>query len=281
MKTLLQRLLVVGALLLTANAYAQDKDFYIFLCFGQSNMDGYPGLREEDKTGVDERFQMLAAVDFPDQDRQKGSWYPAVPPLFRPGNGICPVDYFGRTLVAKLPANVKVGVVNVAVPGAKIELFDETQYQSYSATAPEWMKRIITIYGGNPYRYLVDMAKEAQKVGVIKGILLHQGESNTGDREWPNKIKIVYENLLKDLNLKAEDVPLLAGEVVAADQKGACAPMNYIINLLPKTIPTAHVVAAKGCTAREPDHLHFSPEGYRELGRRYAETMLPLLGAKP
>ena len=29
-----------------------------------------------------------------------------------------------------------------------------------------------------------------------------------------------------------------------------------------------------------PDHLHFTPAGYRELGKRYAETMLPLLGNK-
>jgi hypothetical protein len=26
------------------------------------------------------------------------------------------------------------------------------------------------------------------------------------------------------------------------------------------------------------DHLHFTPAGCRELGKRYAETMLPLLG---
>jgi lysophospholipase L1-like esterase len=48
---------------------------------------------------------------------------------------------------------------------------------------------------------------------------------------------------------------------------------------LPKTIPTAHVVSSAGCTGR-PDHLHFTPEGYRELGTRYAQTMLPLLGYK-
>jgi alpha-L-fucosidase 2 len=243
-------------------------------------MDGFPGLLEEDKTGVDERFQMLAAVDFPDQGRTKGQWYRAVPPLARPGNGICPVDYFGRTLVAKLPANVRVGVVNVAVPGCKIELFDETKYQEYAAAVPGWMKNVIKIYGGNPYQYLVAMGREAQKAGVIKGILLHQGESNTGDKEWPAKVKTIYERLLKDLNLKADEVPLLAGEVVAADQKGACAPMNYIIDALPKTIPTAHVVSATGCASREPDHLHFTPAGYRELGKRYAEAMLPLLGVK-
>ena len=74
------------------------------------------------------------------------------------------------------------------------------------------------------------MARLAQKDGVIKGILLHQGESNNGDKEWPNKVKGIYDNLLKDLNLKAEEVPLLAGELVNADQKGACASMNKIID---------------------------------------------------
>lgn len=282
MKRILKQLLVVGLLLLVANAYSQDKNFYVFLCFGQSNMDGFPApLDEKDKVGVDERFQVLAAIDFPDLGRKKGNWYTAVPPLCRPGNGLCPADYFGRTLVAKLPPEIKVGVVNVAVPGCKIELFDESTYKAYAEVVPGWMKNFIAIYDGNPYQFLVATAREAQKAGVIKGILLHQGESNTDDREWPNKVKAVYEKLLKDLNLKAEDVPLLAGEVVAADQKGACAPMNRIIGTLPKTIPTAHVVSAAGCTSRPPDNLHFNLEGYRELGRRYAETMLPLLPKSP
>ena len=280
MNKFIKRLVVVGLLLLTANAYSQDKNFYVFLCFGQSNMDGFPGLREEDKYPADDRFQVLAAVDFPELGRKKGNWYPAVAPLTRPGNGLCPIDYFGRTLVAKLPTNIKVGVVNVSVNGCKIELYQQAHYQAYAEKVPDWMKRIIKGYGGNPYQYLVDMGREAQKSGVIKGILLHQGESNGGDYEWPNKVKAVYENLLKDLNLKAEDVPLLAGEVVAADQKGQCANMNYIIDSLPKTIPTAHVVSATGCEGRPPEYLHFTPEGYRELGKRYAETMLPLLGDK-
>jgi lysophospholipase L1-like esterase len=141
------------------------------------------------------------------------------------------------------------------------------------------MTNIIHAYGGNPYARLVEMGKLAQKAGVLKGILLHQGESNTNDKEWPNKVKKIYDNLIKDLNLKAEEVPLLAGEVVNADQKGACASMNTIIDELPSTIPNSHVISSKGCASR-PDHLHFTPAGYRELGKRYAETMLPLLGHK-
>ncbi len=272
-------LVLAGLFLLNVNAFSQNTNFWIFLCFGQSNMEGYPGIQDEDKGPVDDRFQMLAAVDFPKQDRKMGQWYPAVPPLCRPNTGLCPADFFGRTLVSNLPPSIKVGVVNVAVAGCKIEMFEEDKFQDEVAKAQPWMMNIVKVYGGNPYQRLVDMAKLAQKDGVIKGILLHQGESNTGDKEWPNKVNGIYQNLLKDLNLKAGDVPLFAGEVVPADQHGQCASMNKIIDDLPKTIPTAHVVSSTNCIAR-PDHLHFTPAGYRELGTRYAEVTLPLLGVK-
>ena len=169
--------------------------------------------------------------------------------------------------------------MNVSVAGCKIELFEPANYASYVSNAAPWMKNIVKTYSGNPYQHLVDNARLAQKDGVIKGILLHQGESNNNDEQWPNKVKGVYENLIQDLNLKAADVPLLAGEVVPADQHGQCAAMNRIIDELPKTIPTSHAVSSSGCLAL-PDHLHFTPAGYRELGTRYGETMLSLLGYK-
>ena len=280
MKMKPQWLVLAGLLLLNVNAFSQDTNFWIFLCFGQSNMEGFPGVQQQDKTNVDDRFQVLAAVDFPRMGRTKGNWYPAVPPLCRPSTGLSPADYFGRTMVANLPKNIRVGVVIVAVGGCKIELFDKTNYQAYASKAPRWMTNTINIYGGNPYARLVELGRLAQKDGVIKGILLHQGESNTGDQQWPNKVKGVYDNLIKDLNLKAEEVPLLAGEVVNADQKGQCASMNRIIDELPKTIPDSYVISSAGCTAIPPQHLHFTPAGYRELGTRYGLKMLALLGYK-
>jgi lysophospholipase L1-like esterase len=280
MKMMPRMLVLAGLLLFNVNAFSQDTNFWIFLCFGQSNMEGFPGVQQQDKTNVDNRLQVLAAVDFPGMGRTNGNWYPAIPPLCRPGTGLCPADYFGRTLASNLPPNIKIGIVNVAVAGCKIELFEKTNYEAYASTAAPWMKNIIKAYGGNPYQHLVDMAKLAQKDGVIKGILLHQGESNTGDKEWPNKMKGIYDNLLQDLNLKSEDVPLLAGELVNADQKGACASMNRIIDELPKTIPNSYVISSASCAGRPPDQLHFAAAGYRELGTRYAQTMLPLLGYK-
>jgi enterochelin esterase-like enzyme len=258
---------------------APDKDFHIYLCIGQSNMEGAARLTPADKEGISPRFRMMSSMDCPDQGRQLGQWYTAVPPLAQCYSGLSPADNFGRTMLQYLPEKVKVGVIVVAVGGCKIELFDKKQSAEYIATAPDWMKEKIEGYGGDPYARLVKLAKEAQKVGVIKGILLHQGESNTGQKDWPAKVKVVYDNLLSDLGLRAANVPLIAGEVVAADQRGQCASMNPIINELPQTIPTAHVVSARGC-ATGPDFLHFSTAGYMELGKRYAATMLNLLKVK-
>jgi hypothetical protein len=80
---------LAGLLWLKPNASAQDTNFWIFLCFGQSNMEGFPGIEEQDKSGVDSRFQVFATVDFPELERKKGNWYPAVPPLGRPFTGLC------------------------------------------------------------------------------------------------------------------------------------------------------------------------------------------------
>jgi hypothetical protein len=239
-------------------------------------MEGNAKIEPQDTT-VNDRFKVMEAVDCPNLNRLRGKWYPAIPPLCRCRTGLTPADYFGRSLIDYLPGKISVGVINVSVAGCKIELFDKDNFQGYASTAPSWMTNIIKEYGGNPYAQLVEIAKLAQKDGVIKGILLHQGESNTNDTIWPRKVKVVYDNLIKDLHLKAKKVPLLAGEVVNADQGGVCASMNKIIATLPQTIPTAYVISSRSCTD-SPDNLHFNAEGYRKLGKRYAARMLSLMG---
>lgn len=272
-------LIFAGTLLFTANLFSQDPNFHIYLCFGQSNMEGQGEIREQDKT-VDRRFRLMQAVDCPDTKKKKGTWYTAVPPLCQCRSGLSPADYFGRTMVASLPDSIRVGIINVAVGGCDIRLFDKDLYRDYDATYTEaWFTDKIKTYKGNPYKYLIDLAKLAQQDGVIKGILLHQGETNTGDRQWPSYVKTIYNNMMTDLSLDPDAVPLLAGEVVHADQKGVCASMNPIIAGLPDAIPGAHVISSSGCTAKS-DNVHFNSEGYRELGRRYAAKMLSLMGYK-
>jgi len=268
-------LVFAGLLFSVSRAQGQDPDFYIFLCFGQSNMEGNARFEPQDTT-VDPRFQVMAAVDCPHLQRTIGNWYPAVPPLCRCRTGLTPADYFGRTLLANLPETIRVGVINVSVGGCKIELFDKDHSQSYLESAPGWLKGMAEAYDGNPYGRLVEMAKLAQKDGVIKGILLHQGESNTNDTLWTQKVKVVYDNLVSDLNLDPGTTPLLAGETVNADQGGACASMNTIIATLPGTLPSAYIIPSDGCPSA-PDHLHFTAEGYRMIGYRYGMKMISIL----
>ncbi|HEY3390680.1 MAG TPA: sialate O-acetylesterase [Prolixibacteraceae bacterium] len=277
-KIILSLVLIAGYLFSNYKAFSQDPNFQIYLCIGQSNMEGAARAELQDST-VNPRFKVMEAVNCDNLGRKMGSWYPAVPPLCRCKTNLGPTDYFGRTMVANLPENVKIGVIVVAIGGCKIELFDKANYPSYVETAPDWMKGMIKEYDGNPYGRLVEMAKLAQKDGVIKGILIHQGESNSNDSLWTRKVKGVYDNLMKDLNLDPKNVPLLAGETVNADQQGICAGMNTIIATLPQTLPNSYVISSAGCVDG-PDNLHFSATGYRELGKRYAEKMLEILEGK-
>ena len=275
----MKRLILSAFALLSAMAInAQDPDFHIYLCFGQSNMEGNARIEQQDLEGVSDRFMMMATVDDQERGREKGKWYTAVPPLCRPNTGLTPADYFGRTLVETLPENVRVGVINVAIGGCHIETFLPDSIAGYvEKRAPGWMKGMLAAYDNDPYARLVEMAKLAQKDGVIKGVLVHQGESNTGDPRWPSQLKKVYDNLMNDLGLQGQVVPLLVGEVVNSDRGGICASHNDVIARVPSVIPQAHVISSSGCT-NAFDLLHFDAAGYRELGKRYANKILQLLG---
>jgi hypothetical protein len=63
------------------------RDRYVFLCFGQSNMESGEKMEASDKI-VDPWFQVMADADSPDRSWKKGGWYEAVPPLASRGNGI-------------------------------------------------------------------------------------------------------------------------------------------------------------------------------------------------
>ena len=256
-----------------------DPNFHIYLCFGQSNMEGNARIEAQDRQNISTRFKMMAAVDMNNTGRKKGQWYAAVPPLCRANTGLTPADYFGRTLVEKLPENIKVGVVMVAVGGANIHLFNEDTCADDIAKAADWYKNFCKEYNNNPYRELINLAKEAQKVGVIKGILLHQGCTNSGQKNWPDKVNKVYTDMLNDLSLNAKDVPLLAGEVVGKSVGGVCAGMNEIIQTLPATIPTSTVISSDGLPCAG-DHLHFNAAGYREFGVRYATAYMNMMNIK-
>ena len=255
-----------------------DPNFHVYLAFGQSNMEGQAKIEAQDTANVSPRYKLLASVDMPNQGRIKGNWYTAIPPLCRGYNGLGVTDYFGRELIENLPENITVGLIIVAIGGASIDLFDEDKAEEYISKQPDWFKNIAKEYGEHPYKLLVQLGKIAQKDGVIKGILMHQGETNTGDEQWPYNVKKVYDNFIKDLDLNPEEVPLLVGEVVGEAQHGCCFRHNDVIAKVPNVIPNSYIV--KSTDVPTMDGSHFSAEGYRTMGRRYAQVMLDILNKK-
>jgi hypothetical protein len=233
-------------------------------------MNGANKASAEDKKPTD-AYQVFRAEKGPLLKGLKGSWHPAKNPLSVNSQGVSPVDGFARTLKGKVGEDVKIGVIVVAVSGCKIQLFDKDVYQDH-IQKQKWFKDQVARVGGNPYEHLTHMAKEAQKDGVIKGILLHQGESNAGDKKWPERVKKIYGDLVTDLGLDAEKTPLLAGEVLSKGQGGKCAGFNKILAGLPKVVPNSYVISSEGCT-QKGDGLHFDVAGANELGKRYAEVV--------
>ncbi len=255
-----------------------DPNFYIYICFGQSNMEGNAQWEAQDVGNVDERFQMLATCNFDNPKRTLGNWYKAECPIVSPVGKLGPTDYFGRTMVQELP-DKKIGVIAVAMGGSPIEMFDKDLYEQKMKDNPTewWVTLANRHYGGNPYGRIIEMAKKAQEVGVIKGILLHQGESNNGDEKWPGMVKKIYKDMLHDLGLKASEVPIFVGETEYENMGGGCSWHNHVVAKIPEVIPTGHVVSADGIPGNGVDPWHFSAAGYRTFGKRYAEKVLDVM----
>ena len=264
-----------GATASTDESDNPDPNFHIYIAFGQSNMEGHAPAEEQDMT-VDENYLMMQTAEgmrtADGRKKKVGKWYPAVPKLANintVGIGVC--DYFGRSMLEikkETNPDAKVGVIVVAVAGASIKVFDKDKYKEYledEGTA-DWLRNIAKQYGSNPYQRIIDVAKLAQKDGVIKGIIMHQGETDAASSYWTDEVKKIYGDMVTDLGL-SDNIPLLAGECLQNLQE-----QNNNINKLPNLNSNFHVVSSKGFRG-ESDGLHFTAADYREYGARYAELM--------
>ncbi|GEM_PF-1065876 len=230
--------------------------FHCFLLLGQSNMAGYAKTQDSDRV-EDPRVLVLGYDNNPRLGRVTNEWDIACPPLHPAWlDAIGPGDWFGKTMIQKVPAGDTIGLIPCAISGEKIETFMKS--------------------GGSKYDWIINRAKLAQqKGGVIEGIIFHQGESNNGDPNWPGKVATLVEDLRKDLNLG--DVPFLPAEL---PYTGGCAGHNKLVNQLPSLISNCYVVSANGLVIDPDDtyNLHFSHDSTVTLGKRYAEKLIQVLG---
>lgn len=290
--------MLTGQSMVSDGVMAQEPDpnFFIFLGIGQSNMQGKAPIQSVDRSSTSDftdadwaRYKKMIVVS--SNSSQVGTWATAKPPIVRPDTELGVTDYFGRYLVKGLDERYKIGVVVVAVDGCSIRAFSKSQsvVNSYLSEARNaspsqtWVTGAAEQYGNYPYGKLVEMAKKAQKSGVIKGIIFHQGETDAYSNDWLRSVYQLYTNLLADLELSMDSVPFIAGEPVQQSEGGACAGAIPWVDKVPSYFKQesgkdiAYVASSVGCGKISSDNYHFSSAGYRKLGQRYGEIMLPLL----
>ena len=259
-----------------ANA-APDPNFHIYIAYGQSNMGGTADAQSADKA-ENPRFKIFATQTCSGKGRNTlGDVYPAVPSLFNCGSSISMADWFGRTMADSMP-DVTIGIIPVAVGGASIKLFDQDQYASYLAGAESWLQNYAKEYerDGNVTKTIIDIAKKAQQVGVIKGFIFHQGETDGGYADWPKIVKKTRDDILKALDMSSDTVPFVAGELL---RDGCC--YSDRVSKLSNTMDNTYYASSEGLGGNGQDRYHFNHDAYVEFGKRYAEQMLKALNRKP
>ena len=86
------------------SAQEPDRDFFVFLGIGQSNMQGKAPIGSDDKNSNSDftdadwaRYKKMIIVN--STPSLIGTWATAKPPIVRPDTYLGVTDYFGRTLV--------------------------------------------------------------------------------------------------------------------------------------------------------------------------------------
>ena len=253
-----------------------DPNFHIYLMIGQSNMEGQGQISAQDNQVPTGLLVMHADNNCTKDGASYGQWRPAAPPLIRcydvahswNNGGLGPGDYFGRTMLQNSAPGVRIGLVGAAYQGQSINFFLKDCAQRGSCN-PSGANGSVPL-GQGGYAWMLDLAKKAQQDGVIKGIIFHQGESDTGDASWPGKVNQMVTDLRNDLGIG--NVPFIAGEMVPG---ACCTSHNTYVHQIETAVTNGHWVSASGLGSR--DEYHFDAPGYRELGRRYANEMLNLV----
>lgn len=236
------------------------ENFHLFLLVGQSNMAGRGLVEAQDKT-LDPRVLML---------NKSGEWALAVDPLHfdknSAGTGL------GKTFalrIADANPGITIGLIPCAVGGSPIDSWKPGEF--YAPTK------------SHPWDDTIKRSKMALKSGVLKGILWHQGESDSKE-----PLASAYEEKLIDLvkrlrkELEASEVPFIVGQMgqfTDVPWSAAIKKVDQAHQDIVKKIPLTAYVSAEGLK-HKGDKVHFDAASYREFGKRYATAYLKLMELK-
>lgn len=239
----------------------------LYLLMGQSNMKGRGGMPDEPKH--DPRIVMMHLKD--------DHWYLARHPLHLTGDaqtfngadnaGVGSGLSFAETLTVS-DSKLYIGLVPCAIGGSSIRL---------------WQK------GAKLYDEALRRAKLALQIttpvkGRIRRALWLQGEADASpDRRagYEAKLLKLVDDLRADLALP--DLPFIActiGEMGESATLPDKAALNQLLLSLPKKRAHTACVDARDLKGSIGDHVHFDTASQTQIGQRYAEQFLQLVGQK-
>jgi hypothetical protein len=228
--------------------------FHIFMLMGQSNMAGV-AKRQASDNNTDERLKVLGGCNQP-----AGQWNTANPPLSDcPGekgwnlsDSVDPGIWFGKTILEKLPAGDTIGLVGTAESGESINTF---------------------IKGGSHHQMILNKIAKAKTAPNARfaGVIFHQGESDSGQGTWPDKVVQLYNEVKAAFGV-SYDVPFILGELPAG---GCCSGHNNLIHQAADKLPMGAWVSQEG--TKVMDEYHFDHASVVLMGQRYGQKMLEAL----
>lgn len=220
---------------------------------GQSNMSGRGYLTPENEALGNPRVQVFT---------EALTWKEAHNPLHfdKPKvAGVGPGLSFGMAMADAKP-KAEIGLVPTAVGGTSINSWVSGGKDKNT--------------GKYPYDDAEKRIKEAMKYGTIKGIIWHQGESDSNEKgveSYMPKLKALIERVRKLVG--NENLPFVAGELGQYSEH--YKNFNQMIQKLPEEVPHTALVHTDGLVDRG-DKTHFEANSAIKLGERYAAKMLEL-----
>jgi len=163
--------------------------------------------------------------------------------------------------MANTEPGITVGLIPCAVGGSPILAWEPGGYHESTKT--------------HPWDDMLPRAEAALEDGTLKGILWHQGESDSKEElapQYQERLHAMVARLRKDLN--APEVPFIAGAMGNWPERPWDewkTIVDQVHRELPKTVSNSAYVSARELPHR--DMVHFTRESYIAFGKRYAKAL--------
>ncbi|MEJ7658254.1 MAG: sialate O-acetylesterase [Hymenobacter sp.] len=176
--------------------------------------------------------------------------------------GVGPGLSFGIDMTEAGPA-IKIGLVPCAVGGTSINKWQPGAYDEATKT--------------RPYDDAVARIENAKRCGVVKGMLWHQGESDSSPEAAASYLPKLVELISRIRTLAGQPaLPVVAGELGRFKENSLT--FNAQLLKLPTLVPHSTVVTSENLLDKG-DQTHFDGASAAAYGHRYAAAMLALQAA--